>query len=553
MNRKNTNRTKANFGTLQLCRGAAVTALSIFLFHSTTAFSLAQEMVAADRNAWFSSHASVLSDLPDNVYCSPGSDGDALQIEFNGCDAAAVHKGIALLRHLRVPFSIGFAGSVPLDSEDCDGLAELESLTEISFEGAVLSEADLTRLFSNWKGYALVALALPPKMSFDNSHAAPILPSTLHGLALNGSSLPADTWKSLASANMRYLSATGGPLSEEAWRSISQMKQLRRLALEIHPEDEAASKHLAALPALEELCIDGGALDYNSAMDMSWSLLKCKHLCLYNISLDRGVIDVLSSLSALRGLRLEGCNLHSSNVSALHKLDGLQGLSFAGSNISPEGAMRLPALGHLELLDLSATKIDDQTIATLSAMESLKLLKLGHTAVSDSMMDDIAAIPNLTVLDLPSTLISDAGVSALQNCQHLEQLSLRQTHVTPKSLAVLATLPALRAFGLTGVSMKGANFKDFKNNTRIEGLHLQGCDINDDILAEILEIPGLKSLDVSHNPEVTTLSAERILNHPSLEKISVEGCGINEKDLRRMKAHFQIFETDTVEFVVKLK
>lgn len=548
MNTNSPIRSNADRDEFQLCRCAVVAALVILALHLAWAASLAEEMPRTDEEAQFSAQASLLADLPDDIYYSRGPAGKGLSIEFKGCDAATVHKGITLLRRMRIPLSIEFQDGVPLSSEDCDDLANLESLTEMNFAGALVSGANLTRLFSNSKSKALVRLTLPEKSSFGDSDSAPIFPASLRILALNGSSLPGDTWKSLVSANkLTNLYAIGAPLQEEAWMWIDQMKQLRNFALEIAAEDDAAIKRLVALRRLEELVIDGGTLDYDSAMDLSWSLLKCNSLSLLNMSLDEGVVAALSSLPALRQLRVAACDLHTSNVSDLSKFAELQGLSLAASCITPDGVVRLPTLRHLELLDLTATEVDYKTITALSAMESLRLLNLNRTAVTDDMMEHITALPHLTALNMHATLITDKGVEVLMSCNRLEQLNLRDTQVTPKSLAVLATLPALKAFGLTGVSMKGATFKEFQGK-HIESLYLRGCDINDDMLVEILKLPNLKALDISRNPEVTSVSAERILNHPSLDKVSVEGCNVNKVDLRRLKSRFQTFERETVEF-----
>lgn len=532
------------------CRGAAV-ATFIFSFVTlglipTTDFSIAQEWTTADQDAQRRTIASLVAALPDCVYYSQSAAGNSLHIELKACDAASVHKTISLLQPLQVPLSIDFTDGVRLSAEDCDGLSKLESLSEISFEGAVVSGADLARFFSNYKGNALVRLTLPEKTSFDDPHPELIFPASLRRLVVNGSTLPVDTWKALASAdNLTFLSVLGRPVPEDAWTWIKQMKQLRTLALEIGTADDTTMSHLASLRGLEELVINGGSLDYDSAMELSWSLLKCKNLSLWNMSLDQGVIAAFSSLPALQGVRLAGCDLHSSNITDLSKLDGLQILSLTGLRLAPEGVIRLPSLRHLEQLELTATDVDQKTIALLSTMGSLELLKLAHTSITDEMMEHITAIPNLRSLDLLATLITDKGMEALRNHAHLHDLNLRQTQVTPKSLAVIATLPALKSLGFTGISLKGAAFAELKDNLHLEALYVQECDINDDMLAEILEIPNLKILHLSRNPEVTSLSMQRILNHPSLEKISVEGCSIDETDLRRLKARFQFLEIKT--------
>ena len=125
-------------------------------------------------------------------------------------------------------------------------------------------------------------------------------------------------------------------------------------------------------------------------------------------------------------------------------------------------------LSKLEHLRLDGTKVTDHGLGSLVGLRHLKSLYLRGSSVTDMGVKDIAQLPELSalILDCPSP-INEAGFDLLAQCPSLTFLDLRDTPITDSGLLELARSNSLKEIHLSGRQLSSNGQSAFEQiNTR---------------------------------------------------------------------------------------
>ncbi len=185
----------------------------------------------------------------------------------------------------------------------------------------------------------------------------------------------------------------------------------------------------------------------------------------------RAVKDI-GRLTELEFLGLGAIPLRDEDMGFLRRLTKLQTLALMGREMRLTDAVldevaALPELTAVQCFDLPITA---DGFRRLRGLRNLKVLSL-HGAQVDRL-DDLRFFPNLNRVDLNSNPIDDDDLAVLKSLPKLSALDLRKTRITDRGVAILATFPS------------------------ISELDLGGTAITDAALVDLARLPGLVSLDV---------------------------------------------------------
>lgn len=217
------------------------------------------------------------------------------------------------------------------------------------------------------------------------------------------------------------------------------------------PADAKNYSDLRYMLYLESLTIDGGVPDQLSVLSSSIDSLTdtLKILSISNTSLSANDMDVISRLSGLEYLILDGCGISTTaQLSGLSKLVKLNLNNNAIRNISAltfmpklkELYMQRNALvdlsdiascENLEILDVSYNAI--ASLEPISSLTALKALNISQNEIEE--IDAVSSLLGLEILTANDNSISD--ISPLKSCMKLTVLDLSNNKIT--SLEPLAS------------------------------------------------------------------------------------------------------------------
>lgn len=244
-------------------------------------------------------------------------------------------------------------------------------------------------------------------------------------------------------------------------------------------EDVADLSDLTLLPFLETLTIEQGS--YKN-------------------------MTVISSLSNLHTLNVDGVTLSSDDLVAIASLPELTSLSVTRCNLST--VQDLSGAVSLKHLDLSNNTIRD--LEPLSSMSELSYLNISHNAVTQ--LSTLTGAANLTELDLSYNSVF--STAALSGCKKLEVLNLDYNSLT--ALEEIEQLTALRS--LSASHNQITSIPDFSALTALTDLNVSYNTITDITL--LASVNSLQNLNFSHNQVsvLPTFTAESKLT-------SIDGSG----------------------------
>lgn len=286
---------------------------------------------------------------------------------------------------------------------------------------------------------------------------------------------------------------------------------------------------LALMPLLEELTIPSGTYENLKAIS---SLSALRTLRIEGVTLDSETVKIIGNLPKLQVLALPHCNL--STISDLSAAIGLTELDLSNNTIgdlAPLAQMQelktlnlshnavsklssIPTLGKLEKLELSYNSLT--SVAELSQIVTLKNLQLGNNALTD--LAGLEKLTALTVLSAEKNKITD--ISHLSACTELTELNISGNAVTD-----------LSAIGSMGKLSK----LDFSNN-QVESLPkfasqdtLTSINGSSNQLSSLDALKGQTSLNyviMDHNSGITSIHALR--NCYSLIEVNVYATGVTD-------------------------
>ena len=173
------------------------------------------------------------------------------------------------------------------------------------------------------------------------------------------------------------------------------------------------------------------------------------------VETDDRVFAVISKLTNLQALNLDGADLSNQGLKDLSNLRQLQYLYLSRSGITDRTLEWLPT-GSLEQLISNQTKISDRGLKSIQKCRDLRKLNLSDCHITDAGLPSIATLTELEELDLSNTKITAKGLLQLIGLKKLLSLSVRNTLITAEDLPVVKQLcqkmPSLNSIEIGGKS-----------------------------------------------------------------------------------------------------
>lgn len=185
----------------------------------------------------------------------------------------------------------------------------------------------------------------------------------------------------------------------------------------------------------------------------------------------------LQILQRVHNLQTLHINLHRRSNSGdeeifaiLSELTTLRTLSLQGLNPTKQGLTDLAKLTELQSLDLESTLIDDEGLRLLSSLQKLQHLSLKNTLVTGRAVPHLEKYPQLTSLSLELTRLTAEEFQQLVAIENLEHLEVSNTQFSGKSLMALASMSRLRSVAAQQSRVTPYDVEDFseiRNNVDI--------------------------------------------------------------------------------------
>lgn len=242
----------------------------------------------------------------------------------------------------------------------------------------------------------------------------------------------------------------------------------------------------------------------------------------------QGELVVLSALTCLESLRIEGRKLSTDDLSIIATRNTLKALYLPSCSVS--SVTELASLTDLEVLDLSSNTI--RNLTPLTGMTGLKELYLANNAIN--ALDVVVNMPDLEILDVSYNSISNLSpVFTLRSSMHelyaannqinsiLGIADLQNLNILDLSFNVLSDVKMLTA-------LTDLNQLNLSNNSifSIDGLetmaHLRLLNVSYNQITALPAFPAgceLVSIDLSHNQ---VASLEPLAGLPWLNTVNAD-------------------------------
>ena len=256
-----------------------------------------------------------------------------------------------------------------------------------------------------------------------------------------------------------------GGCNEGAQLSLSEWYQLRGVQ-----DVEAPNSELSewSRPSVEEPP-QGGSDEIGLSSLFRGD--KQEMLDLVNVELTDAIRAELRACHHVKWLRLPA-SVCASDLHWISQMKQLRGLSLNGTNLHGADLRSLESLDSLQWLNLYGARMDEAEIATLPHLSRLENLNLGGTALTDNGIHHLISLelPSLAALCLYDARITDDGVEQLCAHYQLRYLSLYSaSNVTTRSVDAIGRMKSLRLLGvgLSGISPDGTLNPDVKRLQRL--------------------------------------------------------------------------------------
>ncbi len=278
-----------------------------------------------------------------------------------------------------------------------------------------------------------------------------------------------------------YFSYIVGGVIEEVVVSDPVLDGLFRELLNKTPDDKIYTDDLWTITSLT---VPADIEDYS---DLSL-LIYLESLVMENVKFDN--LQMLSSLTQLKELKIHGCPISATDLSIIGTLPSLENLTLTDCSLT--NISGLSTAKHLQNLNLSNNAIKD--LSALSFLDKLTTLDLNNNALTD--LSALSTLNNITTLDVSYNSLT--SVLPLATCSRLTTLSATNNQLSEIPLfdnpAVLVNLN-LSNNNLTNISA-------LSKYTSLESLKLARNQLTD-----VSALSGLKTLvnvDISYN-QIKTL------------------------------------------------
>jgi hypothetical protein len=272
-------------------------------------------------------------------------------------------------------------------------------------------------------------------------------------------------------------------LSAEGMKTVATLRNLKRLHLVLAPrpmgyQGDTGLSHLAGLPSLEELRLDG------------------------NPGLCDADLACLESMTHLKDLSLKGEGVTDAAMISVGKLHQLERLDMTLVGVTKRGLNQLKGLTNLQTLCVTAYPDETPPI--------------------DEVPLNISSLRNLKTLTMQGVALRDADLASLAGMSDLEWLTFNAP-VTENCLGRLKGLDSLKYMRIDGIScLSGESLAHLADFPRLGDLHLHGR-ITDAALSKVAGSPYLWSLTAGTDEPIRRETVDRLKQTlPGIEYIHID-------------------------------
>lgn len=254
--------------------------------------------------------------------------------------------------------------------------------------------------------------------------------------------------KDLVELNLSQTNVTGPGLAD-----LATLPKLAVLRLTGAPITDAGAAGLAPLVRLQELDLDNILAEAKSGAPPARPLAitdaalvevgKCKSL--RRLSLARTAITGaglahLAELPDLAALGVQGSDILDDHFLAVAGLKSLRSLDASYTALTGRNFRLLRDHEELQSMNLEGSWVDDNGVPGLSAVRRLHVLNLRWTPITDVGLGHVAALP-LASLNVSKTKVSTMSVKAVSGMSSLRSLTLEETALAGSADRLRASLP----------------------------------------------------------------------------------------------------------------
>lgn len=254
---------------------------------------------------------------------------------------------------------------------------------------------------------------------------------------------------------------------------------------------------------------------------------------------DSGISALIGFKGPLASLNLRDCSIGDSAMETLAGIRTLRAIRMSGdsgaTSVSDDGIAKLAALPQLKVLALDGLWISTTGLEALLSAESLEELYLKSTLVDDDSMAVAAKFPNLKKLRISKTQVSNTGLQHLAVCQKLEELDLSENSLLDNAGMIhVGAMKAMKKLNLWRVAVSDAGIAHLEPLTRMEWLNLDNTQLSD---AGLPALKGMTSLTFLHlgSTSISDTGLPLLAHLTSLKDLKVTRTAVTETGVAELQ------------------
>lgn len=284
---------------------------------------------------------------------------------------------------------------------------------------------------------------------------------------------------------------------------------------------------------------------------------------IHSLELNAAPFETRSSLAqfhlwnCVERLDLGRYELVNDQIHHLREWDQLRDLSFYGnSKVDDKAFADLPKWPTITRLNLAKTKVTSEVLEFLPSYPKLKHLELSYQDLSQAEFLNLKGLA-LESLALRYAKIDTSLFSEIVHFQGLKELHLTGLPIGDRACEWLQKLPALERLSLSSTKISNRGVRWLKPLSQLKHLDLSQTDISGPALEALSAFPKLESLDLSETQvayrdlqfleggsfktlmlrglKLHPRNVEMLANMPSLETLSLWGCGLTDGQLHHLR------------------
>lgn len=338
--------------------------------------------------------------------------------------------------------------------------------------------------------------------------------TSLRSLSLNGNFTDAGLEPLGDLLHLETLDLTMSDVTGEGLVHLAECQELRELRLPGSVTDDGL-KAVAAFKNLRELAV--GELDAigptitAAGLKHLSELKELRRLALSKLTVTESGLEHLARLENLRHLSLS--EVTGRGFKHVADFTQLESLWYRGNRITDQDLAALANLKQLREVRFTELKMTDRGAKHLAGLKRLRHLYLPKAQLTDGGLKHLGELEQLRSLILHTVNVTDAGISRVASLHHLETLTLSGigTGITPHGMSELSELRSLQSINLgAGRRFKNAALEFLPSLKELKSVSIRGMAVDDEGLKYLANIEHLQRLDFN---DVTvgeaTLSALR--------------------------------------------